>query len=78
MITVNTHEAKTTLSSLLAAVEERGEQVIICRNGKPVARLVPSDSKPVDHFTVDPRRKVVLQGDAMSPVPLEAWPEEYR
>jgi len=38
MITVNTHEAKTTLSTLLAAVEERGENVIICRNGKPVAR----------------------------------------
>ena len=39
MITVNTHEAKTKLSSLLAAVEERGEAVVICRNGKPVAEL---------------------------------------
>jgi prevent-host-death family protein len=78
MIMVNTHEAKTTLSSLLAAVEERGEHVIICRNGKPVARLVPSDTEQVDHFTLNPRLKVVFQGDPMSPVPLEAWPEEYR
>ena len=38
--TVNVHEAKTTLSKLLAAVE-RGERVTIARAGKPVADLVP-------------------------------------
>jgi prevent-host-death family protein len=37
--TVNVHEAKTHLSRLLEAVE-RGEDVIIARAGKPVARLV--------------------------------------
>ena len=35
---VNVHEAKTTLSALLAAVEQ-GEEVVIARDGKPVARL---------------------------------------
>ena len=35
---VNVHEAKTTLSRLLEDVE-RGETVIIARNGKPVATL---------------------------------------
>lgn len=78
MITVNTHEAKTTLSSLLAAVEEKGEQVLICRNGKPVAKLVPSTTGPVDHFQKDPRLKVKFLGDPGAPVPNEAWPEEYR
>jgi prevent-host-death family protein len=39
MLTVNVHEAKSTLSKLLAAVE-RGEEVTIARAGKPVARLV--------------------------------------
>ncbi len=39
MTTVNTHEAKTQLSRLLAMVE-RGEEVVIARNGKPVAKLV--------------------------------------
>ena len=39
MRTVNVHEAKTTLSQLLAEVE-RGEDVIIARSGKPVARLI--------------------------------------
>ena len=39
MVTVNVHEAKTNLSRLLKQVEA-GEEVIIARNGKPVARLV--------------------------------------
>ena len=39
MTTVNVHEAKTQLSRLLAQVEA-GEEVIIARNGKPIARLV--------------------------------------
>ena len=39
MKTVNVHEAKSTLSGLLAEVEA-GEQVVIARNGKPVAKLV--------------------------------------
>ncbi len=40
MVTVNVHEAKTHLSRLLKQVEA-GEEVIIARNGKPVARLAP-------------------------------------
>lgn len=35
---VNVHEAKTTLSQLLHDIE-RGEDVVIARNGIPVARL---------------------------------------
>ena len=38
MKTVNVHEAKTKLSSLLIDVEA-GEDVIIARNGTPIARL---------------------------------------
>ena len=38
--TVNTHHAKTHLSKLLARVEA-GEEVVIARNGEPVAKLVP-------------------------------------
>ena len=40
MATVNVHEAETHLSRLLAQVEA-GEEVVIARDGKPVARLVP-------------------------------------
>ena len=42
---VNIHEAKTHLSKLLARVSE-GEEIIIARNGKPVARLVPVEVEP--------------------------------
>ncbi len=38
MRTVNVHEAKTHLSTLLAAVEA-GEEIVIARSGQPVARL---------------------------------------
>jgi prevent-host-death family protein len=37
---VNIHAAKTQFSKLLARVE-RGEEVVISRSGKPVAKLVP-------------------------------------
>ncbi len=37
---VNIHTAKTTLSKLLAEVEDGGE-VVIARAGKPIAKLVP-------------------------------------
>lgn len=36
---VNMHEAKTRLSELVAAAE-RGEEVVIARDGTPAARLV--------------------------------------
>ena len=42
MRTVGAFEAKTQLSNLLDIVE-RGEEVLITRHGKPVARLVPAE-----------------------------------
>lgn len=39
---VNVHEAKTHLSRLLQRVEA-GEEVVIARAGKPVARLVAAE-----------------------------------
>ncbi len=41
MNALNIHEAKAKFSSLVSAVEKKGEQVIICRYGKAVAKLVP-------------------------------------
>jgi prevent-host-death family protein len=43
--TVNMHEAKTTLSKLIELLEA-GEEVIIARAGRPVARLVPVEDPP--------------------------------
>jgi prevent-host-death family protein len=41
MITVGAFEAKTHLSSLLDKVSA-GEEVVITKHGKPIARLVPA------------------------------------
>jgi prevent-host-death family protein len=40
MAQVGMHEAKTKLSQLVERAEA-GEEIVIARNGKPVARLVP-------------------------------------
>jgi prevent-host-death family protein len=42
---VNVHEAKTKLSQLLERVEA-GEEVVIARAGRPVARLVRVSAPP--------------------------------
>jgi prevent-host-death family protein len=43
--TVNIHKAKTHLSSLLERVS-RGEEIMIAKAGKPIARLMPLDEAP--------------------------------
>jgi prevent-host-death family protein len=78
MITVNTHEAKTKLSALLAAVEQEGETVHICRNGRPVAKLVPED-KARDPLRVQPKlRPVAILGDLTEGLAEEDWPDAQR
>ena len=72
MISVNTHEAKSRLSQLLAAVE-KGEQVLICRNGKPVAELRPARAVQ-DPLRKDPKlAKVVFREDAAKPLDRSDW-----
>ena len=54
---VSVHEAKTHLSRLLRRATA-GEEIVITRSGRPVARLVPIEpSRPV--FGVDEGRFVV-------------------
>ncbi len=50
MITVGAFEAKTHLSALLDRVAE-GEEVIITKHGKPVARLVSAASADRERVT---------------------------
>ena len=50
MVTVNVLEAKTHLSRLLHAVEA-GEEVIICRAGKPIARLSRIETRAPKKFS---------------------------
>ena len=47
MRTVNIHEAKTHFSKLLDAVAA-GEEVVIAKAGRPVARLAPMETPKPD------------------------------
>jgi prevent-host-death family protein len=55
MKTVNIHQAKTHLSRLLEAAAS-GEEVVIAKAGKPMARLVAYEPE------LKPRRLGVLKG----------------
>jgi prevent-host-death family protein len=69
MTTLNIHAAKTHFSKLIEEVEE-GEEVVIAKAGKPVARLVP--------FAKSARRKLgLLAGRLTVPDDFDApLPEE--
>lgn len=45
MQTINIHEAKTHLSRLLEQVAG-GEEILIAKAGRPIARLVPLEASP--------------------------------
>jgi len=60
--TVNVHEAKTHLSRLLEAVEA-GEDVVIARAGKPIARLVPAGVRTEPRTPGSWRGRVVIADD---------------
>lgn len=47
MITVGAFEAKTKFSELLDRVE-RGEEVVVTRHGKTVARIVPDEGREAE------------------------------
>lgn len=55
METVNIHDAKTHLSRLVERVEA-GEEIVIARGGRPVARLVPLRTR------TEPRPLGLLKG----------------
>jgi prevent-host-death family protein len=74
MKSVNTQQAKTQLSALLAEVEATGEPIVICRGGKPIADLVPhrGGARTVAHPVLS---QVRLDYDPTAPLEDEDWPE---
>lgn len=73
---VNVHQAKTQLSKLLAEVEN-GREIIVARDGKPVARLVPFAPAPRKKLrTGDWRGKIWISPDFDAPLSeeeLKGW-----
>jgi prevent-host-death family protein len=69
---VNVHEAKTHFSKLLEEVE-RGEEVIIARAGKPVAKVVPIEAEPPPRKLGQLKGQIWLSDDFDDPLPWEEW-----
>ena len=68
---MNIHEAKTHLSRLLARVA-KGDEVIIARAGKPVARLVPVQrAKRMDQLLGIDKGRLWIAEDFDGPLPEE-------
>ena len=77
MKTVNVHEAKTNFSKLLARVETSRERIVICRDGSPVADLVPHRRK--DRTKPHPAlRSVKIGYDPAEPLSEEEWPRSSK
>ena len=84
--TVKATEFKAKCLKLMDEVAETGEEIVITKNGKPVAKLTPygeKSSEPVlekceSMFGKD-RGKIRILGDIVSPMPAEwfAIPEGY-
>jgi len=65
---VNVHQAKTHLSRLLGRVE-RGEEIIIARAGKPIARLLPFETSVTSRTFGGARGEVWIAEDFDAPLP---------
>jgi prevent-host-death family protein len=74
---VNVHEAKTNLSELLKKVEA-GEEVIIARSGKPVARLVPASIVTVKRLLGSAKGLFKVPEDFNDPLPEEVLQQFYK
>lgn len=71
--TVNIHQAKTHLSELIAAVAA-GEEVIIAKANRPVARLVALEKPRARRvFGLHPGNVLYISDDFNAPLPDTFW-----
>ncbi len=65
---VNIHDAKTHLSAILKRVES-GEDVLIAKAGKPIARISPISAISGKRLPGSAKGKVVMAKSFMEPLP---------
>lgn len=70
MTTVNMHEAKTHLSRLVARVQA-GEQIVIARDGEPVAVLSAYAKRPRRRKPGFDKGRIWISDDFDAPLPEE-------
>jgi prevent-host-death family protein len=67
-------EFKARCLALMEDVRSTREPIVITKRGKPVAKLVPAESKKKDDWIGRLNGKMRIVGDIESPVvPLEDW-----
>jgi antitoxin (DNA-binding transcriptional repressor) of toxin-antitoxin stability system len=79
--TVNMHEAKTRLSELVKAVEERNEVIVLCRDGHEVAEIRRrSKTRRARNLTPDSRFHVEFAPgyDPAEALSDDEWPDDSR
>jgi prevent-host-death family protein len=70
MSRIGAFEAKNTLGALLDRVEQ-GEEIVITRHGKPVARLAPCAAE-IDHDSVRATlARMLARARALAPEPVD-------
>ena len=74
MTQVNIHQAKTHLSRLLARVAA-GEEIVIAKAGKPIARLVPVELPVQIRVAGGDEGQVWIADDFDAPLPEEVLRE---
>jgi prevent-host-death family protein len=73
MKTMPAGQFKARCLKVMDDVQSTREPVLITKNGRPVAKLVPSDKPPKDIFNCM-KGEVEILGDIVSPaIPLEDW-----
>jgi prevent-host-death family protein len=72
---VNMHQAKTTLSRLVARALD-GEEIVIARNGEPLVKLVPVPKEAKPRVPGRSKGKIWIAPDCFDPMTdeeLDLW-----
>ena len=72
--TIKASEFKATCLRLMDEVAASGEEIVITKNGRPTARLLPYRKRFGNWFGAD-RDRIEIIGDIISPIDLE-WEAE--
>ena len=72
--TIKASDFKATCLRLMDDVAKSGDEIVITKNGRPTARLVPYRKQFRDWFGAD-RGSIEIPGDIISPIDVE-WEAE--
>ena len=68
--TIKASEFKAKCLKLMDEVADTGQEILISKNGRLIARLVPYRPKPENLFGID-KGKIEILGDIIEPLDVE-------